>query len=96
MAAAAGMKAMFDMVDNDQVAPSAGLVTAVLLLTVASGVAYTLGWRFRWTGPVFAVSLLVVLSYRNGWGHLFHNDKREFYGLENLWSDAKRLEVEGI
>ncbi len=54
--------------------PSAGLVTAVLLLTVASGVAYTLGWRFRWTGPVFAVSLLAVLSYRNGWGHLFHND----------------------
>ena len=42
--------------------------------TVASGAAYTLGWRFRWTGPVFAVSLLAVLSCRNGWGHLFHND----------------------
>ncbi len=54
--------------------PSPGLVTAVLLLAVASGMAYTAGWRFRVTGPVFALSLLAVLSYRNGWGHLFHND----------------------
>ena len=54
--------------------PSAALVTAVLVLAVVSGAAYTAGWRFRWTGPVFAVSLLAVLSYRNGWGHLFHND----------------------
>lgn len=54
--------------------PPPGLVTAALLLAIASGVAYTAGWRFRWTGPVFALSLLAVLSYRNGWGHLFHND----------------------
>jgi len=54
--------------------PAPGLVTVVLLLAVASGVAYLLGWRFRWTGPVFALSLLAVLSYRNGWGHVFHND----------------------
>jgi len=54
--------------------PASGLVVAVLVLAVASGAAYTTGWRFRWTGPVFAVSLLAVLSYRNGWGHLFHND----------------------
>ncbi len=54
--------------------PASGLVVAVLLLAVASGAAYTAGWRYRWTGPVFAVALLAVLSYRNGWGHLFHND----------------------
>lgn len=54
--------------------PSAGLVAAVLLLAVITGGAYTAGWRYRWTGPVFALSLLAVLSYRNGWGHLFHND----------------------
>ena len=54
--------------------PSTGVVLAVLLATVASGVAYLVGWRFRWTGPTFGVLLLAVLSYRNGWGHLFHND----------------------
>ncbi len=54
--------------------PANGLVVAVLLIAVGSGAAYTVGWRYRWTGPVFAVALLAVLSYRNGWGHLFHND----------------------
>jgi hypothetical protein len=54
--------------------PATGTVLAVLLLTIATGVAYLVGWRFRWTGPAFGILLLAVLSYRNGWGHLFHND----------------------
>ena len=54
--------------------PSEGVVVVVLVLALATGVAYLLGWRFRWTGPAFAVLLLAVLSFRNGWGHLFHND----------------------
>jgi hypothetical protein len=54
--------------------PSQGVAVAVLLAAIAAGVAFVIGWRFRWTGPAFAVLLLVVLSYRNGWGHLFHND----------------------
>jgi hypothetical protein len=54
--------------------PSGGVVVAVLVLAIASGVAYVVGWRFRWTGPTFAVLLLAVLSYRNAWGHVFHND----------------------
>ncbi|MBN8708480.1 MAG: ribosome silencing factor [Verrucomicrobia bacterium 61-8] len=44
----------------------------------------------------FPISQWIVLDYGDVIVHLFHNDKREFYGLENLWSDAKRLEVEGI
>jgi hypothetical protein len=32
------------------------------------------GWRYRWTGPAFAVLLLAVLTYRNSWSHLFHAD----------------------
>lgn len=54
--------------------PARGAVLVVLVLAVASGVGYLLGWRFRWTGPTFAVLLLAVLSYRNAWGHVFHND----------------------
>lgn len=37
------------------------------------------------------VSQWVILDYGDVIVHLFHADKREFYGLENLWSDAKRL-----
>ncbi len=54
--------------------PSSALVVAVLGVALISGGAYLVGWRFRWTGPVFALSLLAVLSYRNGWGQLFHTD----------------------
>ena len=54
--------------------PAPWVVAVVLAVAVASGVAYTAGWRFRGSGPVFALSLLAILSYRNGWGHLFHND----------------------
>lgn len=41
----------------------------------------------------FPISQWVVLDYGDVIIHLFHTDKRELYGLENLWSDAKRLEV---
>lgn len=42
----------------------------------------------------YPVSQWIVLDYGDVIVHLFHSEKREFYGLENLWSDAKRLEVE--
>jgi hypothetical protein len=32
------------------------------------------GWRYRWSGPAFALLLLGVLTYRNSWSHLFHAD----------------------
>ena len=35
----------------------------------------------------------VVLDYGDVICHLFHGEKRGFYDLENLWSDAKRLEL---
>ncbi|HYF44979.1 MAG TPA: hypothetical protein VD926_02135 [Acidimicrobiales bacterium] len=54
--------------------PSRAVAVAVLGLAIAAGVAFVAGWRYRWTGPAFAALLLAVLSYRNGWGHLFHND----------------------
>jgi len=47
-------------------------VTALVLATVALGVAFTVGWRFRATGPAFAVALLVLCTYRSSWGQLLH------------------------
>ncbi len=54
--------------------PSRGVVVTVLVLAVLAGAAFVAGWRFRWSGPAFAVLLLAVLSFRNGWGHVFHTD----------------------
>lgn len=41
----------------------------------------------------FPASQWVVLDYGDVIVHLFHSEKRAYYGLENLWSDAPRLEV---
>ena len=54
--------------------PSPGVAQAVLGLTIAAGVAYLIGWRYRWTGTAFALLLLAVLTFRNSWSHLFHAD----------------------
>jgi len=44
-----------------------------LLMTIALGSAYTLGWKFRYTGPAFAVLFLAVMCYRNSWSMIYHN-----------------------
>lgn len=38
------------------------------------------------------ISQWIILDYGDVIVHLFHTEKREVYGLENLWSDAPRLE----
>lgn len=43
-------------------------------LAVVFGVCFTLGVRFRITGPLFAVFLLWVTAYRHSWGMIFHTD----------------------
>lgn len=35
----------------------------------------------------------MVLDFGEVIVHVFHSEKREFYGLENLWSDATRLDL---
>jgi hypothetical protein len=54
--------------------PPTGLAQVLLVATIAVGVAAVAGWRYRVTGPTFALLLLAALTYRNAWGHLFHND----------------------
>lgn len=52
----------------------AGLSQAVLVATVLAGVGYVVGWRWRGTGPAFAVLFLVITTYRNAWGQIFHTE----------------------
>lgn len=47
---------------------------AVLAVAVASGAAAVAGWRWRLTGPVFALAFLAVTTYRSSWGQIFHTD----------------------
>lgn len=50
------------------------LAGAMVVATAVLGLAFWLGWRFRWTGPAFAVALTLTLSYRNSWGMVFHTE----------------------
>jgi hypothetical protein len=42
--------------------------------SVITGVLFVLGIGYRVAAPVFALSLLWVLSYRHSWGMIFHTD----------------------
>lgn len=46
----------------------------LLILTILTNGAFLLGWRYRFTGPLFGVLLLLTLCYRNSWSMIFHND----------------------
>jgi hypothetical protein len=50
------------------------VVTALVLATWALAVAFVLGLAHRWLAPVFALLLLLVLTYRNSWGMVFHTE----------------------
>ncbi len=39
----------------------------------------------------FPTSQWIVLDYLQVIVHVFHQERREFYSLEDLWSDAPRL-----
>ena len=50
------------------------LFTALLGATLLANVAFLLGWRFAFTGPLFAGLLLWILTYRNSWSMIYHTD----------------------
>ena len=43
-------------------------------LTLVAGLGFVLGWRFSISGPLFALLLLWVTTYRNSWGQIFHTE----------------------
>jgi ribosome-associated protein len=42
----------------------------------------------------FPASQWVIIDYGSVIIHIFHKEKRDLYGLESLWGDAGRLEIE--
>jgi ribosome-associated protein len=38
----------------------------------------------------------VLVDYFTTVVHIFHPETRKFYGLEDLWSDAKRTEIQSL
>ena len=41
----------------------------------------------------YPMSQWIVIDYSDVVVHIFHEQKRAFYSLEDLWSDAPRLEL---
>lgn len=41
----------------------------------------------------FPASQWIIIDYGSVIVHVFHADKRAVYGLEDLWNDAKRIDV---
>ncbi len=44
----------------------------------------------------FPASQWIVLDYLQVVVHVFHQEKRAFYSLEDLWGDARRIEWEKV
>lgn len=72
---------------------------ALMVATLLANVAFIAGWKYRFTGPAFALLLLVLLSYRNSWTMIYHSDNAMvihalilgFVGAADAWSiDAWR------
>ena len=56
-------------------APSVALLGVVVLVAATSGVAFVAGFFYRASGPLFAGSLLTILSYFNSFGMIYHSDQ---------------------
>jgi hypothetical protein len=52
----------------------AGALYGLLLAGLALGVCFTLGLAYSFTGPGFAVTLLLLTTYRSSWGMVLHTD----------------------
>lgn len=44
----------------------------------------------------FPLSQWIVADYGDVVVHIFHESKRSYYSLEDLWGDAPRLKLKGI
>lgn len=52
----------------------ASIGIGAIVATVLLAIPFTLGLRYRISGPAFAVLLLWITSYHNCWGHIGHGD----------------------
>lgn len=49
------------------------LFTFIFCFGIALNIAFIIGLKFKWTGPLFALLLLFLLSYRNSWSMIYHS-----------------------
>ena len=49
------------------------LFYVITIILIGLNIAFILGWKFRTTGPLFAVLLFLFLTYRNSWSMIYHN-----------------------
>jgi len=47
---------------------------ALVILTILGSLMFVLGWRYRWTAPLYAMSLLWIETYSNSFGFIMHTD----------------------
>jgi hypothetical protein len=52
----------------------AAWVFALHGITLLSALFFTVGFKYRWSGPVYALGSLWIASYRNSFGMIFHTD----------------------
>ncbi len=45
----------------------------ITLSVVLLNILYTIGWKFKFTGPAFALVALLFFTYRNSWSMIYHN-----------------------
>lgn len=50
------------------------MAQALVILTILASFAFALGWRYRWTAPLYALSLLWIETYSNSFGFITHTD----------------------
>jgi predicted DCC family thiol-disulfide oxidoreductase YuxK len=46
----------------------------IVWLTLVLGIAYLVGWKFRFTGLAFGIASLFVFSYRYSWSMIYHDN----------------------
>jgi ribosome-associated protein len=44
----------------------------------------------------YPMSQWIIIDYNDVVVHIFHEQKRSYYSLEDLWSDAPRLELPAL
>jgi hypothetical protein len=55
-------------------APAPWIFRMLLLASILSGIGFVLGWRYRITGPLFAVLFLLITTFRFSWGSVLHTE----------------------
>jgi len=51
---------------------SSDTILAIIVTTVVAGIGYTIGSHFKLSGPLFAIGMLTLTTYRGSWGQLLH------------------------